>query len=274
MAAGGLARAHRLASSGLVDHVTWGSLVRSWRVGAGRVLLPGGARAWAGGMVAGCALAVLVLGVVFAHQTAADGFDRAVDAPFISGLGSHGDLSLWLAYPGSQLPAAVLSAAIIVACLLAGRLNGAILAATAVLASVGLDEEVLKPLFHRTYLGSLSYPSGHTTAVVALAATVTVLLLPAPSPARPRPVRLLIPALAWLLALIVALGVIALKWHYFTDTVAGAAVGVGTVGALALVLDLPAARRCLARVTREPAGQPRTTAAAREPAASRPEGGR
>ena len=30
-------------------------------------------------------------------------------------------------------------------------------------------------------------------------------------------------------------------WHYFTDTVAGAAVGVGTVCALALVIDLAAA---------------------------------
>ena len=248
--------------------------MRSWRVRAGRVLLPGGARAWAGGLLAGCALVVLVLGVAFAHQTAADGFDRAVDAPLISGLGSHGNLSLWLAYPGSQLPAAVLSAAVIVACLLAGRLNGAILAAAAVLVSVGLDEELFKPLFHRTYLGSLSYPSGHTTAVVALAATVTVLLLPAPPPARPRSPRLLIPALAWLLALIVAIAVIALKWHYFTDTVAGAAVGAGTVCALALVLDLPAARRCLAWAAREPAGQPRTTAAGREPTASRPERGR
>jgi uncharacterized membrane protein len=35
-----------------------------------------------------------------------------------------------------------------------------------------------------------------------------------------------------------AAGVIGLRWHYFTDTVAGVAVGTGTVLALALLIDL------------------------------------
>jgi membrane-associated phospholipid phosphatase len=244
------------------------------RVWCGRPLLPDGSRAWAGAVIAGCAVVVVVLGAVFRHQTVADGFDRAVDAPFISGLGGHHPLMLWLAAPASQLPAAVLSAAIAVGCLLAGRLNGAILAVAAVPVSVELDEKLFKPLFDRTYLGSLSYPSGHTTAMVALAVTVTLLLLPAPRPGRPRLLRLLVPALAWLLAAVVAVAVMALKWHYFTDTVGGAAVAVGAVGALALLLDRPASRRCLRWVTREPAGPPLTTGAAREPAPSQPEGGR
>jgi membrane-associated phospholipid phosphatase len=45
---------------------------------------------------------------------------------------------------------------------------------------------------------------------------------------------------------VVAIGVIGLRWHYFTDTVAGAAVGIGTVCGLALLLDLPVPRRWLA----------------------------
>ena len=36
----------------------------------------------------------------------------------------------------------------------------------------------------------------------------------------------------------VAIGVIAVRFHYFTDTVAGAAVGIGTVCGLALILDV------------------------------------
>jgi len=41
----------------------------------------------------------------------------------------------------------------------------------------------------------------------------------------------------------VVVGVIAVRFHYFTDTVAGAAVGTGTVCGLALALDLiPAVR--------------------------------
>ena len=48
--------------------------------------------------------------------------------------------------------------------------------------------------------------------------------------------------MTYLTAGAVIIGVIAVRFHYFTDTVAGAAVGVGTVG-LALVLDLiPAVR--------------------------------
>jgi membrane-associated phospholipid phosphatase len=46
---------------------------------------------------------------------------------------------------------------------------------------------------------------------------------------------------------VVAVGVIGLRWHYFTDTLAGAALGTGTVCGLALLLDLPAVRRRLAR---------------------------
>ena len=153
--------------------------------------------------------------------------------------------------PGSFIPAAALSAAIVVACLLAGRLNGAMLAATAVPAAAGLNDALLKHLVHRTYLGVLTYPSGHTAAVSALAATVVVLLV-RPQPFRTGPLRTLLAGAACLLVGVVATGVIGLQWHYFTDTVAGAAVGIGTVCGLALLFDLPAVRRQLARACRPP----------------------
>jgi membrane-associated phospholipid phosphatase len=63
----------------------------------------------------------------------------------------------------------------------------------------------------------------------------------------------------------VATAVIGLRWHYFTDTVAGAAVGVGTVCALALILDL--AWRDRAQPTADPAVvtiQARTRASSRQ----------
>ena len=50
-----------------------------------------------------------------------------------------------------------------------------------------------------------------------------------------------------MLGAVVAIGVIGLRWHYFTDTVAGAAVGIGTVCGLAFLLDLPTVRRWFAR---------------------------
>ena len=89
--------------------------------------------------------------------------------------------------------------------------------------------------------GVLTYPSGHTTAMFALAAVVTVLLI-SPRPAKAGVLRVLIAAAACVLGGAVAIAVIGLRWHYFTDTVAGAAVGIGTVCGLALILDLPAIR--------------------------------
>ncbi len=121
----------------------------------------------------------------------------------------------------------------------------------AVPVAVGLVERLFKPLFDRTYLGNLVYPSGHTTAVFALAATVTVLLLIPPEPGQAKVLHVSIPAAMCVLGCIVASALVGLRWHYFTDTVAGAAVGIGTVCGLALILDLPIVRSWLARASRQ-----------------------
>lgn len=213
-------------------------------------LLAGSIRPWAGALLACCALVVAVLGVVFAHQTTADRFDRAVDSPVIIWFGGHLGLLPWLAAPGSYLPAAALSAIIVAACLAGGRLNGAVLGAVAVPVTVGLNDGLLKHLVHRTYLGTLTYPSGHTSAVFALVAVATVLLLVPPRPTRGGRLRVLIPAAACVAGGIVAVAVIGLRWHYFTDTVAGSALGIGTVCGLALILDLPVSGRWLAQAGR------------------------
>src|ERR1700749_4780208 len=175
---------------------------------SGRPLLAASARPRAGVLLAGCA--VLVAG---------------------------------LAVPGTTIPAVLLSVVIAVPCLITRRFRGAVLAVAAVPVAVELCEVLIKPLVHRTYLGGLVYPSGHTATISALAATVTVLLLTPPRPAMPRWLALRILAVTYLTAVAVVVGVIAVRFHYFTDTVAGAAVGIGTVCGLALVLDLiPAVR--------------------------------
>jgi membrane-associated phospholipid phosphatase len=210
---------------------------------SGRPLLAASARPRAGVLLVGCAVLVAVLGVLFAHQSTADGFDHAVDSPVITALAGHNTLIVRLAYPGTTIPAIVLSVVIAVACLITRRLRGAVLAVAAVPVAVGLCELLIKPLVHRTYIGQVVYPSGHTATIFALAATVTVLLFAPPRPAMPRWLRILILAVAYLTCVAVVVGVIALRFHYFTDTVAGAAVGTGTVCGLALVLDLiPAVR--------------------------------
>ena len=151
----------------------------------GNPLLDPDTRIWAGVLLACCAAVVAVLGVIFAHQTTADRFDNAIDSPIITWLDRHPGLAAWFAFPGSQRPAVALTVVVVVACLLTRRLNGAVLAAAAVPAAVAVNDGLCKPLFHRTYLGVLSYPSGHTATMSALAATLVVLLYVRPPSVRP-----------------------------------------------------------------------------------------
>jgi membrane-associated phospholipid phosphatase len=227
--------------------------MRPW---SGRSLLADQARRWAGGLLAGCVILVVVLGVLFAGQGTADPFDRAVDSPVITWFAGRQTLALWLAYPATLVPAGGASLIAALVCLARGWLRGAVLALLAVPVTSGLNDAFLKHLFHRTYLGALTYPSGHAAAASALAMSLTVLLLLAPGPAAPPPgpaappprtspstglvavLRWAIPAVAWLTVVVVAVGVMGLRWHYVTDTIGGAALGTGTACALALILDL------------------------------------
>ena len=203
-------------------------------------LLGDSRRTWAGLTIAACVIVVVLIGLLFKGQTGPDGFDNAVDSPVIAFFSGHGTLLLWLIQPGNLLPAIGISAIIAAGCLMARRPNGAVLAVSVVPAATGLDDGLLKHLFHRTYLGVLSLPSGHTTCVISMAATLSILLLIPPQQARTRMARMVLVAAAWLVTAVAAMGVIGLRFHYFTDTVAGAAVGVGTALALAFVIDLGA----------------------------------
>jgi membrane-associated phospholipid phosphatase len=201
-------------------------------------LLGNPGRTWGGLVLAGCAVVVLALGLPLRGQTGPDSFDAAVDAPVIAFLGSHHGLLLWLAWPATAVPGTAVSAVTAIGCLVARRLSGALLAVAAVPVASALDDVVLKHLFHRTYLGQLAFPSGHVTSVSAQVAMLAIVLLVAPHPRRSQAARVALVAVFCVLTLTTAVAVIALRWHYFTDTVAGAAVGTGTVLALALLIDL------------------------------------
>jgi membrane-associated phospholipid phosphatase len=240
-----------LARSGVGD--TQRAVQSGWRGRLSRLTEPGepllaaSARPWLGALVAGCATLVVALGVLFAGERTADQFDHAVDQPIVALFAGHERLALWLVRPGSLYPAVVISAVIVAACLVAGRLNGALLSAAAVPVAEVFSEKLFKPLVDRTLLGGISYPSGHTTAIVALAAMLTVLLLGPLKQPRARTARAATLAVAYAIVAGVALGLIGLRWHYFTDTVGGAAVAIGTVGGLVLILDSRFVRRQLKR---------------------------
>lgn len=81
--------------------------------------------------------------------------------------------------------------------------------------------EVMKTLFQRLDEGVSSYPSG-SVAVVASAAGVAVMV------SEPK-WRGAMAALAAAVVIAMAVAVVALRWHYPTDALAGAALGISVV---------------------------------------------
>jgi membrane-associated phospholipid phosphatase len=222
----------------------------------GRPLLSGAWRTWAWPVLATCVVVTTTLGLLFRGEARPDEFDSVVDNAVVARFSGHQGVLPWLALPGSAIPLVAVSVAIAVGCLIARRPNGVVLAVTAVPLTAFLNDVVLKHVFDRASLGFLSFPSGHTASVMAVAAVLGVLLHDPARPGRARVARVALVVVACAVTVIVAVGVIGLRWHYFTDTVGGAALGTGTVLALALLIDLGA--RLLAGRRQEPrsASQP------------------
>ena len=202
-----------------------------------RPLLSAAARPLAAVIVAACAGTTALLGVLLGHGAHTDPVDTAVDSGVHASLAGYPKLLELLDRLGNLPAIAGITAILVLACLLRRRYRGAALLAVSVPAAAVITERLLKPLVGRTCPGFLSFPSGHATGTFALATAITVLL--AGAPARTRAVRLAAAVTAFAVASAVAAAMIALGFHYFTDAVAGAAVGTGTVLATALVIDLP-----------------------------------
>jgi membrane-associated phospholipid phosphatase len=191
-------------------------------------------------LLAVCLAVAVFLGVRYAGHTQPGRLDSAVD----------GRLQAWL--PASRLvpltrlgttgPVTLMTAALVVACLLTRRWLGAALALVSVPAAGALTEFILKPVVDRTLHGWLSYPSGHATSMFALAMTCIVLLVDPPRRKPSATVRVLLALCAVALAIAVATAMVVLGLHYFTDAIGGTAVGIATVLTVTLLLDQAAAR--------------------------------
>lgn len=198
--------------------------------------------------IAGVCLAVTAfLGAWVTRQKSLDWVDAAIDAKVQAALGTQHRLLALMIWPGGPVPVAAMALALALACLAWRRFRQAALVIISVPAASVITELVLKPLIGRLMWSSLSFPSGHTTGVFTLAAVGTVLLIGRPGTSKSRAVRAALALTAFLAAALVAFALIADGVHYFTDTVAGAAVGIGTVAVTALMLDLlwPVTRRFL-----------------------------
>jgi membrane-associated phospholipid phosphatase len=224
---------------------TWRRAVERLRPLAPRPLLAPAVRPFAAALLAACVAITTALAVWFTRQRRPGRLDAAVDARVRAVLGGHQGLLHSVARLGDPLPVAVIIAALALTCLVTRRPRGAALVAVAVPAAGGLTETLLKPLVGRTIQGALSLPSGHSTGAFALAGACTVLLAGVSRPRR-RAARLLLTLAAYLAACAIAVALIGLGVHYFTDTVAGAAVGTAVVLATAFAIDRLGRPGCIA----------------------------
>jgi len=200
-------------------------------------LLAAAIRPLAVALLAVCVAITALLGLWLMHQSQADWLDSVIDWGLRVNLYRHRAILIRLGELADPLQTTEIAAALVLACLLTRRWRGALLVAVAIPAAGALTEYLLKPLFDRTAQGHLEFPSGHSTGAFAMAAVCVVLLLGPLRPRLPDTLRKFLAVAAALTAAGVAVAVVALDFHYFTDTVAGAAVGTAVVLATALLLD-------------------------------------
>lgn len=200
-------------------------------------LLPPAVRRAAVTLVALCVAVTAFLGVWFAGKKRAGWLDVAVDGRIRAAVGGYPGVLDRLAALGNPVPVNAMATALLLACLAARRWRGAVFVAVAVPAAEALSELLLKPVVGRTLRGALSFPSGTATGMFAVAATFAVLLAVPFRPRIPAAARLLLALTALGTAAAVAIALVGLRAHYFTDTVGGAAVATAVVMATALSLD-------------------------------------
>jgi undecaprenyl-diphosphatase len=208
----------------------------------GTALLPGSARRPAVALVVGCVAVTALLGVRYRDQTRAGRLDTVIDGLVRAVLAEHPTPLNLLVHLGDPVPLTVMTAALLLTCLASRRWRAAALVAIAVPVAATLTKLLLQPLIHRTSTGGVTFPSGHATGVFALAVTVAVLLV---NPPRTRPagrVRAVLAVAAIATAGTVAVALIALNFHYATDTVGGAALATAVALLTALLLDAAGSR--------------------------------
>ncbi|MGH3853157.1 MAG: phosphatase PAP2 family protein [Pseudonocardiaceae bacterium] len=180
--------------------------------------------------------AVALLGLRYADQDMPGHLDRGLDALIRIRLSSAQPLTLALISLGNPVPAAILVAAVAGAAAAARRWSGVLLVILGTVTAVAVTEVILKPLVGRLRYGHLTFPSGHTTAVAAIAFATAILIGGARWP-RGVAARLAAGLIPVAVAVGVALSLVAQHIHYTTDTVAGCCVALATVLAVALCLD-------------------------------------
>ncbi|MEU9206604.1 phosphatase PAP2 family protein [Streptomyces sp. NPDC048415] len=200
-------------------------------------VLPPSLRAWLGLIAVLAALVVVVLGGVYAGHDEPGTVDRWIIQPTADSVRPPWrNVALATDFLGEPAGSAMLVVAAVAGCLLLRRPRAAVL----IIAGVGMTvatTTLLKPLVGRTIHGdNLSYPSGHTAFVTALALMVALLATGRLGLGR-RAGTLLVLAAALVAGAAMGWAQVALGAHYPTDVLGGWCTALAVIPATAWLVD-------------------------------------
>lgn len=207
-------------------------------------VLPPSLRAWLGLIAALAALGVVALGVLYAGHSEPGAVDRWIVQPTADSVRPPWrHVALATDFLGEPAGAAALIATAVTGCLLLRRARAAVL----VIAGTGLTvvtTTLLKYLVGRTIHGddNLSYPSGHTAFLTALAVVVALLAAGRFGLCRTAGISLVLAA-ALVAGAAMGWAQVALGAHYPTDVLGGWCTALAVTPATAWLVDRTADRR-------------------------------
>ncbi|MFF8592231.1 phosphatase PAP2 family protein [Streptomyces sp. NPDC015220] len=204
-------------------------------------VLPPSLRGWLGLIAALAALVVVLLGVRYAGDSGPGTVDARILASVDGVRPPWRQVALAADFLGEPVGAVTLVVAVVTGCLLLRRPRAAVLVVAGAGTAVG-TATLLKSLVGRTiHGGNLSYPSGHTAFLTALALVVALLATGRLGLGRTAGTSLVLAA-ALVAGAVMGWAEVALGAHYPTDALGGWCTALAVTPATAWLVDRTADR--------------------------------
>ncbi|OLF15801.1 hypothetical protein BU204_20065 [Actinophytocola xanthii] len=187
------------------------------------------------------AVALVVLGVLFAGQTSGTAFDAWIRSPLMELHAPWRQIALVVDYTAEPVGGALVLGTLTLVFLRLGHRRAALLTVLGTGTSIAITTG-LKPVVGRDINnGFFAFPSGHTATATAFA-LVAMLVLVQRRRLRATPATALVAAVTLTAAVVMAFAQVLLNAHYPTDTIGGFATAVAVVPAVGHAIDRVADR--------------------------------